>query len=123
MTFNRRNFIRTATGAAALAATKGIAWADKGAAGIAATSFAQQIDGFGFSQAFHQARALQNLPEDKRASLLDLMFSPVSAWDTRSCATASATRTPAESPTRAIRCRSSPRREHGTGPAMKTRSG
>ena len=76
MTLTRRNFLRTASSAAAFAASSRFAWADKNVAGLDAKSFAQTIDGFGFSEAFHQARAMQNLPPDKSKALLDLLFSP-----------------------------------------------
>ncbi|HEY0306760.1 MAG TPA: glycoside hydrolase [Acidobacteriaceae bacterium] len=79
MKLTRRNFIRTASTTAALACAPCMAWpADsKGAASLFIGSFAQQMDGFGFSEAFHQARRLQNLPTEKRAAILDLLFSPV----------------------------------------------
>lgn len=35
----------------------------------------QQIDGFGFSQAFGRARAFEQAPEDTRQQALDLLFS------------------------------------------------
>jgi glucuronoarabinoxylan endo-1,4-beta-xylanase len=46
-------------------------------AGVAATPdhIRQRIDGFGFSEAFHMARAIQNLAVKDQSNLLDLMLS------------------------------------------------
>jgi glucuronoarabinoxylan endo-1,4-beta-xylanase len=77
MRMTRREFVG---GAAALAASStGRIWAaDKPAmAGIATTGahVRQVIDGFGFSEAFHMARAIRNLEDKEQTDLLNLMFS------------------------------------------------
>lgn len=76
----RRQFIGCASKAASLALIAPVVRAaGKGkdpVAGIDAKGICQQIDGFGFSGAFHEARALQEFPDNDRAFLLDLLFSP-----------------------------------------------
>lgn len=79
MTITRRSFLRTGVGAAAVGYAGRLQAADKPAtAGIAATPdhFRQQIDGFGFSEAFHQGRAIRMLSETDQADILKLLFSP-----------------------------------------------
>ena len=79
MTITRRAFLRTGVGAAAVGYAGRLQAADKPAlAGIAATPdhFRQQIDGFGFSEAFHQGRAIRMLSEIDQADILKLLFSP-----------------------------------------------
>ena len=82
MNVSRRHFLRTASSAAALSCTGALRAQGKqekpAAAGIAATPdhYRQQIDGFGFSEAFGMARGIQSLEEKDRNDLLNLMFSP-----------------------------------------------
>ena len=79
MAVTRRTFLRTASSLAALSSTASLWAADKPAlAGIAASPdhLRQQIDGFGFSEAFHMARAIQHLAEPDQTNLLNLLFSP-----------------------------------------------
>src|ERR1700761_9611472 len=80
MSITRRSFLRTSAGIAGLAYAPRIFAADTkpSAAGIAATPdhYRQQIDGFGFSEAFHMAGTIQQLPEKQQTDLLNLMFSP-----------------------------------------------
>jgi glucuronoarabinoxylan endo-1,4-beta-xylanase len=80
MSYSRRGFIRAGLGTAVAAYASRVAAADKASvAGIAATPdhIRQRIDGFGFSEAFHAAGAMQVLSEKDQAALLDLMFSPM----------------------------------------------
>lgn len=76
----RRTFLRTGLGTAvATGCGRRLYAADKpAAAGIDASAAhtQQQIDGFGFSEAFHMARAIQQLEEKDQTDLLNLMFSP-----------------------------------------------
>lgn len=76
----RRGFVRTGIGAAAAAGCSARLYAaDKPApAGIDASPahVRQQIDGFGFSEAFHAAKLLQDLPAKQQGDLLTLLFSP-----------------------------------------------
>jgi glucuronoarabinoxylan endo-1,4-beta-xylanase len=78
MEITRRSFVRAGSSFAALSYA-GKAWAaDKPAlAGIAATPdhIRQQIDGFGFSEAFHMARVIKGLADQDQTNLLNLMFS------------------------------------------------
>jgi glucuronoarabinoxylan endo-1,4-beta-xylanase len=79
MGITRRTFVGTGAGIAALGYTGRLFAADKpGQAGIAATPdhMRQQIDGFGFSEAFHAAKAIQLLDPKDQNDLLNLMFSP-----------------------------------------------
>lgn len=76
----RRMFVRNGLGTLALASSAGkllAADAKPAMAGVAATAdhIRQQIDGFGFSEAFHAAAAIRTLEEKDQNSLLDLMFS------------------------------------------------
>ena len=79
MAVSRRGFLKFASGAA-LGACGSRLWADSkpGVAGIALTGehIRQQIDGFGFSEAFHQAGVMRMLSEQDQTTLLNLMFSP-----------------------------------------------
>jgi glucuronoarabinoxylan endo-1,4-beta-xylanase len=79
MTITRRGFLKTASGVAVGACSVRLfADAKPGMAGIAYTGehVRQQIDGFGFSEAFHQAGVMRMLSEQDQAALLNLMFSP-----------------------------------------------
>ena len=79
MAITRRSFLRTSAGIAAVGYAGGLRALDKpGLAGVAATPdhIRQQIDGFGFSEAFHMARAMKGLAEKDQTDLLNLMFSP-----------------------------------------------
>ena len=79
MKISRRAFVKAGSSVAALAAAGRLQAAEKSSpAGIAATPdhFRQQIDGFGFSEAFHQAALLKGLEEKDQNDLLNLMFSP-----------------------------------------------
>lgn len=77
MNRSRRKFIGAASKAALVLAAPRLLATGKGAvAGVDTKSIRQQIDGFGFSAAFHEARNLQNFPEKERTALLDLLFSP-----------------------------------------------
>lgn len=79
MSVSRRTFLKSASVAAA-AAYSGTLLADTApaVAGIAYkdTHVRQQIDGFGFSEAFQQAATMRLLPEADLNGLLNLMFSP-----------------------------------------------
>ena len=77
MKTSRRKFIGNTAKTAALAYLAPLAnAASKDAiAGVDVTGIRQQIDGFGFCEAFHEARNLQSFPEKERAFLLDLLFS------------------------------------------------
>jgi len=78
MRMTRRSFVHAGAGLAALSCTGRLRAADKpGMAGIAAGPghIRQQIDGFGFSEAFHMARAIQELADKDQTDLLNLMFS------------------------------------------------
>jgi glucuronoarabinoxylan endo-1,4-beta-xylanase len=78
MPVSRRKFIQASTSVAALGLAGQLHAQEKpGMAGVAASPehIRQQIDGFGFSEAFHMARAMQNLPEPDKTNLLNLMFS------------------------------------------------
>ena len=79
MRMTRRLFLEAGSSAALLSCAGSLRAADKsGVAGVAmsADHIRQQIDGFGFSEAFHAARLIQNLAEKDRTDLLNLMFSP-----------------------------------------------
>jgi glucuronoarabinoxylan endo-1,4-beta-xylanase len=79
MRMTRRSFLRTGTSVAALGYAGRVRAAEKPSpAGIAATPdhVRQQIDGFGFSEAFHQAGLMRTLDEKDQTDLLNLMFSP-----------------------------------------------
>lgn len=75
----RRGFLTAASGFAIAACNKNL-WADAkpAMAGVAYTGahVRQQIDGFGFSEAFHQAGVMRMLSEHDQTVLLNLMFSP-----------------------------------------------
>ena len=74
---SRRSFIRSATGMAALGCMGKLSLAQKpGVAGIAPKQHRQIIDGFGFSEAFHQARTLQSFSDKDQTDILNLLFSP-----------------------------------------------
>jgi glucuronoarabinoxylan endo-1,4-beta-xylanase len=78
MGITRRVFLRSGASIAALGYTGNLLAADKpGQAGIATTPdhMRQQIDGFGFSEAFHQTKAIQALDAKDQTDLLNLMFS------------------------------------------------
>src|ERR1700722_1199041 len=78
MKITRRSFLEAGTSLAVLGSTGRLYAADKPAMAGVATSpdhIRQQIDGFGFSEAFHSARLIQNLPDKDRTDLLNLMFS------------------------------------------------
>ena|ERR1035437_3650885 len=78
MGITRRSFLRAGTSLAALACTGRLCRAEKpGMAGMAIGPghIQQQIDGFGFSEAFHMARAIQGLADKDQTDLLNLMFS------------------------------------------------
>ena len=76
MKMNRRDFVRgAAVAAAAVGAAPGmVAEGMQPGAMVDATVRHQQMDGFGFSEAFGQAFGLMRMPEEKREYLLDLMF-------------------------------------------------
>ncbi len=79
MTLTRRDVMRAGVGAVALGWAGGLRAAEKPAvAGIAASPdhVRQTIDGFGFSEAFHMARAIKGLAEKDQTDLLNLLFSP-----------------------------------------------
>jgi glucuronoarabinoxylan endo-1,4-beta-xylanase len=79
MFVSRRSFLYAGCSFAALSCDRTLWGIEKqGLAGIAATPdhLRQQIDGFGFSEAFHMARAIKNLSEKDQTDLLNLMFSP-----------------------------------------------
>jgi glucuronoarabinoxylan endo-1,4-beta-xylanase len=80
MSVSRRTFVRSGLAVAAATRARGVfaAEAKTYPAGIAATPdhIRQEIDGFGFSEAFHQAHAIQQLAEKDQTDLLNLMFSP-----------------------------------------------
>lgn len=79
MSFSRRKFLEAASSAAVLACSKTLfGEAPAAVAGVAYTGdhVRQQIDGFGFSEAFQQAGVMRLLAEADQASLLNLMFSP-----------------------------------------------
>ena len=78
MAVSRRKFIKAGSSVAALGMAGQLTAQEKPAmAGIAASPdhIRQQIDGFGFSEAFHMARIMQNLAEPDKTNLLNLMFS------------------------------------------------
>src|ERR1700677_3151065 len=78
MKITRRSFLEAGTSLAVLGCTRRLHAADKpGQAGVAMSPdhIRQQIDGFGFSEAFHAARLIQNLSDKDRTDLLNLMFS------------------------------------------------
>ncbi|MGC8549938.1 MAG: glycoside hydrolase family 30 protein [Acidobacteriaceae bacterium] len=75
MKMNRRDFVRgAAVAAAAGAAPKMVAEGMQPGAVVDVTVKHQQMDGFGFSEAFGQSFGLWRMPEEKREYLLDLMF-------------------------------------------------
>ncbi len=80
MPLTRRSFVRSGLSLGALSFDPGLFAMQKkpSVAGIAASPdhYQQQIDGFGFSEAFHMARAVQQLGEKDQTDLLNLMFSP-----------------------------------------------
>jgi glucuronoarabinoxylan endo-1,4-beta-xylanase len=80
MALNRRKFVQAGASLAALGYAGGLrAAAEKpGMAGIDASAkhIQQQIDGFGFCEAFHQADLMRTLSETDQNALLNLMFSP-----------------------------------------------
>jgi glucuronoarabinoxylan endo-1,4-beta-xylanase len=76
MNISRRQFVKAASSTAVLGYTGVLQASDKSTAGIAVNQIRQQIDGFGFCEAFHQARNLQTLSDKDKAAILDLMFSP-----------------------------------------------
>ncbi len=76
MNISRREFVIAASSVAALGYTGVLHAADKNTAGIAVNQVRQQIEGFGFCEAFHQARNLQTFSDKDKAAILDLMFSP-----------------------------------------------
>jgi glucuronoarabinoxylan endo-1,4-beta-xylanase len=76
MPISRRQFTKTAASAALLGYTGVLSAFDKNTAGIAVNQLQQQIEGFGFCEAFHQARNLQSFSDKDKAAILDLMFSP-----------------------------------------------
>jgi glucuronoarabinoxylan endo-1,4-beta-xylanase len=73
---SRRQFTKAAASAAVLGYTGVLSAFDKSTAGIAVNQLQQQIEGFGFCEAFHQARNLQSFSDKDKAAILDLMFSP-----------------------------------------------
>jgi glucuronoarabinoxylan endo-1,4-beta-xylanase len=80
MALTRRLFVRNGLGAIALAGSARTLFAadtKPAMAGVAATAdhMRQQIDGFGFSEAFHAAGSMRALAEKDQSALLDLMFS------------------------------------------------
>jgi glucuronoarabinoxylan endo-1,4-beta-xylanase len=78
MPVTRREFVRNAAVTAALAASapRLLAQSVNVASGalVDAGMEHQVMDGFGFSEAFHQARNLQDMPEPARTQLLDLLY-------------------------------------------------
>jgi len=80
MSVTRRSFLRISASIAALSCAPRLeaAGTKPSPAGIAATPdhIRQQIDGFGFSEAFHQARVIRLLSDKDQDDLLTLMFSP-----------------------------------------------
>ncbi len=76
MSLTRRRLIRNACSSAALGYAPFLFAADKNTAGIAPGNLRQQIDGFGFCEAFHQARNLQSFSDKDKTDILNLMFSP-----------------------------------------------
>jgi glucuronoarabinoxylan endo-1,4-beta-xylanase len=76
MAMTRRSFVRTGTGMAALGYAGALRAVDKPSPAGIAINPRQQIDGFGFSEAFHRAREIQLLPDKMQTDLLNLMFSP-----------------------------------------------
>jgi glucuronoarabinoxylan endo-1,4-beta-xylanase len=80
MKASRRSFLRSSASVMALSCARRLVGMDTkpSPAGIAATPdhYQQEIDGFGFSEAFHMARAMQQLEEKEQSELLNLMFSP-----------------------------------------------
>jgi glucuronoarabinoxylan endo-1,4-beta-xylanase len=76
MAMTRRSFVRTGTGLAALGYAGALRAVDKPSPAGIAINPRQQIDGFGFSEAFHQTRGIQGLSDEKQTALLNLMFSP-----------------------------------------------
>src|SRR5579875_2163750 len=77
MPVTRREFVRTVAATAAVAASAPCLLAQSmvSSAALVDASIKHQImDGFGFSEAFHQARNLQDMPEPARTQLLDLFY-------------------------------------------------
>lgn len=79
MPVSRRRFLQTASSLAALSCAPRLLAEDKPA--VAGIAFGpghtrQQIDGFGFSEAFQQAGVMRTLAEKDQNDLLNLMFSP-----------------------------------------------
>ncbi len=74
MKMNRRDFVRGAAVAAGAAAGAPRLLAQEPGATVDATVRHQQMDGFGFSEAFHQAAFWRMMPAEKREYLLELMF-------------------------------------------------
>lgn len=79
MNSTRRTFLKTSTAtAAALACRQPLSAENIPVAGIAyqGEHVRQLIDGFGFSEAFHQSGVMRLLAEKDQTDLLNLMFSP-----------------------------------------------
>ena len=79
MSSSRRTFLRTGVGVVADAWASRMFAADQPSPVVVHAMpdcVRQQIDGFGFSEAFHAAGAMRLLSEKDQTYLLDLMFSP-----------------------------------------------
>jgi glucuronoarabinoxylan endo-1,4-beta-xylanase len=80
MGITRRGFVRGGVSAAVAAGCSRTAFAAEkpSPAGVDASPahVRQEIDGFGFSEAFHMAGLIQQMPEKPQNDLLTLMFSP-----------------------------------------------